>query len=154
MARNSKRGKCPECCPDGGAIFSLDFDADLNRVWQCNNCGYQKPVSRLKPLDKPSPGMQRTIDRLHAIFGGTVEVTMQDRRAWVKLSREASWHETGRAFGIVNCNGTFKLTVMQFGGDKEITDWIGAEVYLASKEFREQQAAENKRSLERLEATL
>lgn len=51
----TKRAKCPNCCPDGGAIFHSTTDIDGNKVWHCNNCNHQMPRRLHKRPDESSP---------------------------------------------------------------------------------------------------
>ena len=64
---DSKKGRCPKCCPDGGAYFDREYDVDLGRdVWVCRNCWDRTPVrtrTKTTPTDV-SPAQRRTIDRI------------------------------------------------------------------------------------------
>lgn len=49
--RERKRGKCPTCCPSGGAIFVRTADFGDNsgewiHYWACTNCGHRKPSGK------------------------------------------------------------------------------------------------------------
>lgn len=51
----TKRGKCPNCCPDGGAILTVALDAELKPVWRCNNCFTETPRQHRRKADESSP---------------------------------------------------------------------------------------------------
>jgi len=73
MAAHEKRGRCPKCCPDGGAIFERTYDFEGNypegseedkygaEVWKCLNCGYTTRVQ--KQARKGSKGITRSQER-------------------------------------------------------------------------------------------
>ena len=44
----TKHGKCPHCCPNGGAILGSIYSGEVP-FWQCRNCGeYQKRTVHLR----------------------------------------------------------------------------------------------------------
>jgi hypothetical protein len=48
MTKMKKRGPCPHCCPNGGAILDAIYSGE-KPFWQCRNCGgYQKRIIQLR----------------------------------------------------------------------------------------------------------
>lgn len=109
--RNKKIAKCPRCCPDGGACFQADWNGDLeNPVWKCCNCGYMKPRRALPRLDTPTKRMREIIDMLSTAFGGSVEVEMIGRKAFITLTNDARGFYNGRlAYGVVTSVGSYRI---------------------------------------------
>jgi hypothetical protein len=63
----SIRMACPNCCPDGGAIFARTWDDDMRPVWECQNCWYQKPrrVSKRPSANSPlTPSQVKAITQI------------------------------------------------------------------------------------------
>lgn len=140
MATKTIRGKCPNCCPDGGACFTieLDWDAidrgeDTNRkVKRCNNCHHTLPFRRIKATGKPTTSQQRILDQVMDVFGGTIEKQeMIGRKLFFTATNPAKSMWTGNSlFGTIGVGGSFKITLQRIGGDAKITDNIGISVYL------------------------
>lgn len=69
-----KHGKCPGCCPTGGAIFdaTVDYSADTDDlsqcppIWKCANCGHEMPrrVHKRPTEDRITPAQAKAIERL------------------------------------------------------------------------------------------
>jgi hypothetical protein len=120
------RGKCPRCCPDGGAVFD-------NWVTQkeCRNCGLVIHIRKIKPSGKITKSQQGVLDQIIEAFGGTPEISMIGRSVFLKLvNRERNWMLGDSLFGSIGVNGKFKITLQRLGGDAIITDRIGINVYL------------------------
>lgn len=128
------RGKCPRCCPDGGACFSSAYDYDSEKyVKQCNNCGHQLPF-RKSPNRKPTgPNARQTrlVERLREA-GWAVTVEMIGRKAFVKFDHPTRhWLAYGNSgCGTIGPNGALKLKLYRVGGDKEILDGWDFDHYL------------------------
>lgn len=124
-------GKCPRCCPDGGAIFSR-WGAEEKK---CHNCHLVLPFRRIKPTGKPTPSQDRILAQVVQLFGGTPEIRMIGRTLWFSLvNRERNWLLGDSLFGTIEPKGKFKITLQRIGGDKVLTDQIGLKVYLEWKE--------------------
>lgn len=65
-ATRKKIDKCPECMPDTkAAIFYPETDYKNNKpVWQCANCGYEKPRQVKKKKAGMSPSQKKILDSL------------------------------------------------------------------------------------------
>ena len=128
--KTDKRLKCPKCCPEFSVTHKLEFvgSADnLRWAYVCWNCGNEKPCRELKDLTKPTPAMQRTIDALQAEFGGTVEIKMIGRKAWVVGRNEArsmfignTWH------ALVASSRSMEFTIYRIGGDRTAANLLDA----------------------------
>lgn len=76
MARsNRKTGKCPSCCPNGGAIFERDMDWNVEvgpgevrpHVWRCCNCGHTMTLRKSPELPtKPTAAQLKAIEAIKA----------------------------------------------------------------------------------------
>jgi hypothetical protein len=121
------RGKCPRCCPDGGAIFD-------NWVTQkeCRNCGLVIPIRKIKPSGKPSKSQERILKQIIDAFGGTPETEMIGRSMFLKLvNRERNWILGDSLFGTIGVGGKFKIELQRaLVPNAIITDKIGIDVYL------------------------
>ncbi len=67
-----KTGKCPNCCPEGGAIFESGMAYDDNEpdpvpVWRCNNCFHEIRRVIRKRLEGSSPLTQSQLDAITRI---------------------------------------------------------------------------------------
>jgi hypothetical protein len=128
-------GKCPRCCPDGGACFSPTYLED-GLAKQCNNCGHIINLrKRPRATGKPNATQQRVINRITSLFGGIPEITPvspTSRRVWISLKNYDRPMLVGDSlFGTIGPNGAFKITLQRLFGDKVLTDDIGLDVYLA-----------------------
>ena len=161
MTKNRKTGKCPRCCPDGGAIFTTHYLADetaeghpFHRVWRCNNCFFVKPLRALKALTEPTTGQKAVIDRLSDAFGGTVKVEMMGRMAWVTLDNDSrSMWDGLHAFGKVHANGRFSLSLHRPCADeKTISEWWAVKSYFTryNPVKKEETVEEDRRDADRL----
>lgn len=137
MARVKKErsivGKCPNCCPDGGAIFHLKYDFETKAtVKSCMNCGHNLPYRKIKPSCKPTPSQEKVIARIMTAFGGEIEKReMIGRKVWFTAKNsERHWISGDSIYGTVGVNGKFEVTLLRLGGDAKITDDIGISVYL------------------------
>lgn len=128
--RSTKLAKCPSCCPDGGAIFTVYGSAE----WRCNNCGHTTPRRKNSPQPKVTASQQAVLTLLTRL-GWTLETKFIGRGVWV-VGRKDRGNATSNLilgdsfYGNIGVRGTFKLNLQRFGGDKVITDNAGAEVYL------------------------
>jgi hypothetical protein len=144
MADKTSRGKCPQCLPDGGAIFKHGYDklegmADWGPVRQCMNCGYAVPARRVKPSGKPTPSQQRAVEYLTGAFGGTHKVTMIGRKVWLEMENDArKWYDGTIAYGIIAVNGRYQIKLCRVCGEIVIKDCFDVKVYLADPNRREQ----------------
>lgn len=133
--QRTSRGRCPRCCPDGGAVFGFEYGATrAGDAWVCRNCGYQRPARKRKPVTGPNRRQAALADRIRGM-GWAVEVKMIGRNAWLSCARELKpglgLFFGDRAYGTVGPRGKIALTFMRFGGDKRLTDAIAVNVYMA-----------------------
>lgn len=133
--QRTSRGRCPRCCPDGGAVFGFDYgDTRAEDGWVCRNCGYRKPARSRKPVAGPNRAQAAVAERIRGM-GWAVEVKMIGRDAWLSGTRELKplmgLIHGDRFFGTVGPRGKINLTFLRFGGDKNLTDDVGVRVYLA-----------------------
>lgn len=132
MLKN-KIGKCPTCCPTGGAILKATYDDD-NKVWQCMNCGVEQPRRVNKSSGEMTPSQQAVVRALEA-KGWKVETRMIGRNVFVKGDKDRgspalNLFSGDKLYGKIGVRGSFELTLMRFGPDVKITDDIGISVYL------------------------
>jgi len=140
MARWPKniRGKCPNCCPDGGAIFDRDYDDAGERYGKrCLNCGLWLPTKKAADPNPVAPNatQQAWIDRLAAAFGGEHEVKMIGRKAWITLTNYDGRHyfDGQAAYGTIGPNGAIEITLQRpFVGDKVCRDARDIHNYLTT----------------------
>ena len=135
MATKTINGKCPNCCPDGGAIFTVELDWDAidrgedseKRVKRCHNCGHKFPF-------RQTPSQQRVVSQIVAAFGGTYEVKMMGRKVWLsgKNYEDRNWITGDSYFGTIGPKGAFEITLQGYGKGTKITDEIGIKVYLTT----------------------
>ena len=143
MATKTMRGKCPKCCPDGGAIFSREYEpvGDTDKwhwVKKCRNCGFEKPIRKTnyKP-DGPNAKQQRIITRIVEAFGGTHEVKMMGRRVWItaKNYEGRKFFEGQSFFGTIGPKGALNITLQRPFGDAQIKDlYWDVRTYLTTKQ--------------------
>jgi hypothetical protein len=121
------RGKCPQCCPDGGAVFD-----NWGTHKECRNCGLVIPIRKIKPSGKPSKSQERILKQIVDAFGGTPETEMIGRKMFVKLvNRERNWILGDSLFGTIGVGGKFRIELQRaFVPNAIITDQIGIDVYL------------------------
>lgn len=126
------RGKCPRCCPDGGACFKVEYDYDTGKdVKKCTNCYLMLPLRRVKASGKPTTKQQEVIDRVRATGWTVDEVKMIGRKVWITFSHPTrSWLLGNTGFGTIGVCGAFELKLQTIGKDAVITDDIGIKVYL------------------------
>jgi hypothetical protein len=118
------RGKCPRCCPDGGAYFRGGFNDEMEWGKVCENCGHWRPIRALRIPSRPNARQQRIIDRIVEVFGGEPEVTMHGRKAWLSLRNYdgRKWHEGQSLFGTIGPRGAIRITLQRLFGDVRIRD--------------------------------
>jgi hypothetical protein len=135
MATKTIRGKCPNCCPDGGACFELDYDYDTDStVKRCQNCGHKLPFRRIKGTGQITPSQKKVIDRVTSAFGGTYEIKMIGRKVWLsgKNYEDRNFITGDFYFGTIGPGGAFEITLQTIGNGVKITDDIGIKVYLTT----------------------
>jgi hypothetical protein len=133
MKDKTIRGKCPNCCPDGGAIFHLKYDFEISAlVKSCMNCGHKLPYRTIKSTGKETPSQKRVIARVLEVFGGEIEKReMIGRKVFFSVNNpERNMFLGDSLFGTIGPGGKFEITLQRFGGDAKITDDIGISVYL------------------------
>jgi hypothetical protein len=127
MKETTIKGRCRECCPDGGAIFDR-WGANEKK---CRNCGTVFPFRRIKPTGKPTPSQQRVIDLVTKTFGGELKTEIIGRKVWFSTHNPARhWISGDSLYGTIHPGGRFEITLQRIGGDVKITDTIGISVYL------------------------
>jgi hypothetical protein len=137
-SKKTVRGKCPRCCPDGGAVFEVmseyDFDTKTERHYRkCNNCFLKLEIKKRPPSGKPNARQARLLAKILERFGGEQESHMVGRKVWVSGKNYARGCLNGESyFGTIGSNGKLDLTFQAFGRDVKITDMIGVDVYLDS----------------------
>ncbi len=124
------RGKCPRCCPDGGACFEIFSD-----VKKCTNCHLEIPRRKYTKSGTVTPCQQKTIDKILATFGGEIEkLEMIGRKVWITIeNKNRNWIFGDMVYGTISVNGHFSLTLSGMGNPPKITDWIGVSVYLRNE---------------------
>lgn len=137
MATKTKtiRGKCPNCCPDGGAEFKLEYDYDIDKIVKCCcNCGHKLPFRLVKPTGKITPSQRKVIDRITSAFGGTHEATLMGRKVWLsgKNYEDRNFITGDSYYGTIGPGGAFEITLQTIGNGVKITDDIGIKVYLTT----------------------
>jgi hypothetical protein len=137
MARLMKdktiRGKCPNCCPDGGAVFHLEYDFETHAmVKSCMNCHHKLPFRKITPTGKATPSQEKALNRIMTAFGGEIERReMIGRKLWFSAKNpQKSMFLGDSLFGTIGVSGKFEVTLQRIGGDAKITDEIGVKVYL------------------------
>jgi hypothetical protein len=126
---NDLRGKCPLCCPDGGARFRL-YGSDQK---QCQNCGNILPFRRVKATGKITRSQQQAIDRLLAAFGGSItNQKMIGRNVWVEIENPArDWIKGDMVYGTIGVRGGLDLSLSRVvGSNVLIKNEIDVRVYL------------------------
>ena len=138
MARRLRniRGKCPRCCPDGGALFDRAYDDEVKHLGKrCQNCGLWLPVRKTnyKPA-APNQRQQWTIEQLAEAFGGSCEVRMIGRDAWVTLKNYEgrNFYLGQSAYGTIGPRGAFSITLQRPFGDKVCRDGFDIRNYLTT----------------------
>lgn len=131
------KGKCPKCCPDGGAYFDLESrraeDGSLTKtVRVCRNCGHELPFARQREPSRPNARQEAVIDLLLTMFGGGVETKrMIGRAVWISVVNEGRHFMLGqRVFGTVGKYGKIDLTLLRVGGDVKMRSRTDVSVYL------------------------
>jgi hypothetical protein len=133
------RGKCPRCCPDGGACFTIEHEYTEDGKWQrhkkCSNCNLMIPIRKIKPSGKPTLNQQKIIDKIVGLFGGIPEITMHGRDVWLSLKNYEGRHlfDGQSLYGTISVNGRYQITLQRLFGDEKITDDIGIDVYLTKR---------------------
>ncbi len=122
------RGKCPRCCPDGGACFERWGGSEK----KCNNCHLILPFRQVKATGKPTTSQQKVIDRIVRSGWALTDINMIGRKAWVQFTHPTrEWCFMGNTVhGTISVGGAFDLKLQRFGGDKVIRDTVDIEVYL------------------------
>jgi len=125
-------GKCPNCCPEGGAIFTLQYDFESDStVKRCSNCGHKLPFRRIKATGKPTPSQQKVIDRIVGMGWVIEKQEMIGRKVWVTAVHPGRSMWFGDSlFGTLGVGGAFELTLQKIGGDVKLKDEIDLNVYL------------------------
>jgi hypothetical protein len=133
--KKTLHGKCPRCCPNGGACFTRTYDDDSRPVKKCTNCHLELPLRKVKATGKPNQTQERVLARLKETFGGTFEVKMIGRKVWLSATNEnRPWHEGTGLYGTIGPNGAMSLKLSRLFGDPPvITDDIGIDVYLSGR---------------------
>ncbi len=126
------RGRCPRCCPNGGACFRKTWNDDGQRVKECLNCHLMLPIRTIKKTGKPNATQQRRLDHIIALFGGTLEIKMIGRKVWFSLeNRERNYLYGNLIYGTIGPAGAFKITMPQLLSESKIlTDTISLNVWL------------------------
>lgn len=133
------RGKCPACCPDGGAIFTVGADWAAydrgetdRRIKKCINCGLSLPFRAVRPTGRKTYSQIRALARIGDAFGG--EITKQKmigRDLWVEMKNPARGMILGDSlFGTIGPGGKLKITLQRLFGDAVIQSDIDIKVYL------------------------
>lgn len=135
MATKTLRGKCPRCCPDGGACFTREYDHDENGNWswvkKCNNCFLVLPIRKVVASGKPSKSQQRVLDKITNWGWIIKEQRLIGRKLWVTAEHPTkSWVLGNQLCGTLGVSGSFKINLYRLGGDRPLTDDIDLEVYL------------------------
>jgi len=122
------RGRCPRCCPDGGACFERWGAAEK----RCNNCHLVLPFRAVKPTGRPTPAAERALERVMVAFGGEVtERRMIGRKLWITAKNPARHMTKGdMLYGAIGPCGKLELTLCRLYGDAKIRDDIDISVYL------------------------
>lgn len=137
--QDTKRGRCPNCCPDGGAIFKAEVDfneaGELVRVWKCCNCPQRLPRKTYRRESaKMTASQAKVFDRLAADFGGVLQTQWVGRKVYVTATNEARrWFEGIMVGGFIGPRGSYKLTLYRLGGDVVVEDGVAWSVYLTTK---------------------
>jgi hypothetical protein len=131
----SYRGKCPRCCPDGGAYFRGGFNESMEWGKVCTCCGHWRHIRATRIPSRPNARQQRIIDKIVALFGGRPELTMHGRKAWLSPRNYEGrhWADGQALWGTIGPRGAIKLSLARLGDDITITDMIGVEVYLQAR---------------------
>ena len=123
MATRTLHGKCPRCCPNGGACFERIYDPPGKK---CNNCHavYPRKGVNGKP-GKPNKTQEEVIARLLAEFGGEItEKRMIGRKVWVAMKNETrNWMLGDSFYGTIGPCGAFSLKFHTCMSTKELKDW-------------------------------
>jgi hypothetical protein len=124
------RGKCPFCCPDGGAEFR---HYGITKV--CVNCGHEYPVRQRRKPTGSNKVQKRAIERILYLFGG--EVTKQEligHKVWITVRNAArSIYDGNWVYGTIGPRGALRLLLPRFfGEDRHIVTWYAAETFLKS----------------------
>jgi hypothetical protein len=122
-------GKCPNCCPDGGAEFKR---WGMNEK-RCVNCHHVLPLRQVKPSGKPTVSQEKAIARVLAVFGGSViKQEMIGRKVWVEIRNdERHWVRGDFVYGAIGPCGQLDLKMPRFGaGEALIQNDIDVSVYL------------------------
>lgn len=132
----TKRGKCPRCCPDGGAIFTDESRLEDHKfipVWACNNCPQTIPRRTNKPTGKQSKAQATTVARLAGAGWVIEKQELVGRNLWVSATHPGrKWFEGDHLFGTIGVRGKVKITLIRVGGDAVVTGRIGMKVYLGA----------------------
>ncbi len=131
MPATVKRGKCYNCCPDGGAIFELVYRDGADK-WQCRNCGHTIIKRQYAPTKAITPSQSSVIDRVEALGWTVSERTMIGRNVFIKANNpNKNWILGDMFCGSIGSTGSYKFKLFRaVGPDIEITDESGIKVYL------------------------
>ncbi len=130
MATKTLHGRCPNCCPDGGACFDRVFGDD-GWAKKCTNCFHIYPIRKAKKQTAPNATQGRVIARLVELGWNVTKQEMIGRKVWVAAEHPTkNWLLGNTLFGTIGPAGAFKLTLQTVGKNPVITDDIGVNVYL------------------------
>lgn len=129
------RGKCPRCCPEGGACFTFCYTEDGKPGKKCSNCHLEIVKRKYTRSDKPTPSQQKVIDLVLSTFGGEVkDQKMIGRKVWISVeNNNRNWIFGQMVYGSISVNGSFKLHLSGIGTPSEIKDEIDIRVYLRNE---------------------
>lgn len=123
-----KKGRCPRCCPDGGAYFRRELTAD-GWVWECNNCGTEIPCRKGPNREpaKPTATQERILERmLKNERLAAPELTRREmvgRKVFFVIEeRGRPWLAAATIMGTIGPRGKLKAEYSTVGYKKAITD--------------------------------
>lgn len=127
-ASKTLRGKCPRCCPDGGACFERQYDGTK----KCNNCHLIVPMRKVKSVGETlSPSQRRVIDRVVAAGWTLEKQEWIGRKAWVVFKHPTrGWFLGDSVYGSIGPNGRIDLKLQRLGPEKVMRDDIDLDVYM------------------------
>lgn len=135
MARYRKRkiGKCPKCCPDGGAVLHKTWKDDGSPAWKCMNCDHVVTRRVATTSGKPTLSQETAVARLAKAFGvaGPRHTKMMGRVLWVEFeNNDRPWHAGQLLYGPIGATGKLHLSLSTYGKDTSIQNDIDIKVYL------------------------
>lgn len=147
----TKRGKCPYCCPDSGAIFEAAIGQPMKvvereyfygqrtylekehvdpnseeqvPVWKCRNCGMElkRLIRKSRPEGHRTPSQLEFLQFLKAEGWDITKDENIGSKVFVCATRGEKWFEKIQITGVIGACGGVKFTAYSGVGNTEPSD--------------------------------